>query len=76
MRGIYSKSLQSDLAILTALLEADAVLPERYRDHPLSGELRDLRDCHLRPDLLVLYRKPDAVTLELVRLASHSELGF
>ncbi len=76
MRGIYSKSLQVDLASLVSLLEEDAELPDRYRDHALSGALRDLRDCHLRPDLLVLYRKPDPATLELVRLGSHSELDF
>lgn len=35
-----------------------------------------LRDCHIRPDLVLIYRKPDEGTLELVRLGSHSELGL
>ena len=30
--------------------------------------------CHIRPDLILIYRKPDADRLELVRLGSHSEL--
>jgi hypothetical protein len=47
-----------------------------YFDHALSGEWRDFRDCHIRPDLILIYRKPDAENLELVRLGSHSELGF
>lgn len=34
------------------------------------------RDCHLRPDLVLIYRKVDADILQLVRLGSHSELGL
>ena len=36
----------------------------------------DNRDCHIRPDLILIYRKPDDATLELVRVGSHSELGL
>ena len=36
----------------------------------------DHRDCHIRPDLILIYRKPDDASLELVRLGSHSELGL
>jgi mRNA interferase YafQ len=46
------------------------------QDHPLAGEWDDFRDCHVRPDLVLIYRKPDAETLELVRLGSHSELSL
>jgi mRNA interferase YafQ len=49
-------------------------LPERCRDHSLSGKWKAYRECHLKPDLLLVYRKPDAETLQLVRLGSHSEL--
>ncbi len=41
---------------------------------PLAGEWRDNRECHLKPDLLLIYRKPDAEVLQLVRMGSHSEL--
>jgi mRNA interferase YafQ len=51
-------------------------LPTRYVDHPLAGEWKDHRDCHIRPDLILIYRKPDAESLELVRLGSHSELSL
>ena len=34
------------------------------------------RDCHVKPDLVLIYRKPDDETLQLVRLGSHSELGW
>jgi mRNA interferase YafQ len=53
----------------------DEPLPPRYFDHPL-GEWSDHRDCHNRPDLILLYRKLDDASLELVRLGSHSELGL
>jgi mRNA interferase YafQ len=58
------------------LLAADTSLPRRHFDHPLSGEWNDHRDCHIRPDLVLIYRKPDDDSLELVRLGSHSELGL
>jgi mRNA interferase YafQ len=40
-----------------ALLAADKPLPERFRDHALVGQWKDCRDCHLRPDLVLIYRK-------------------
>jgi len=58
------------------LLAAEMALPARYFDHRLSGEWSDHRDCHIKPDLVLIYRKPDDASLELVRLGSHSELGM
>jgi mRNA interferase YafQ len=34
------------------------------------------RRVGIKPDLVLIYRKPDAETLELVRIGSHSELGI
>jgi mRNA interferase YafQ len=68
--------LDAMLAEVTDMLAADTPLPPRFRDHPLGGTWHDCRDCHIRPDLVLIYRKPDADTLQLVRLGSHSELGF
>ena len=59
--------------ILVALA-TDAPLEPRYRDHELTGEWAGYRDCHVKPDLVLIYRKPDATTLRLARLGSHSEL--
>lgn len=58
------------------LLSEDAPLPRRHFDHALSGNWQDHRDCHIRPDLILIYRKPDSDSLELVRIGSHSELGL
>src|SRR5438046_5209792 len=68
--------VNSTLSEAVRLLANDDLLPRRYFDHGLSGEWKDFRDCHIRPDLILIYRKPDAESLELVRLGSHSELGF
>ena len=46
----------------------------RTENHPLTGDWDDCRECHVRPDLLLVYRKPDADVLQLVRLGSHTEL--
>ncbi|WP_250142837.1 MULTISPECIES: type II toxin-antitoxin system YafQ family toxin [Enterobacteriaceae] len=46
----------------------------RYRDHDLSGDWAGYRECYIKPDLLLIYRKSDADTLRLARLGSHSEL--
>ena len=51
-------------------------LPPRFRDHPLSGAWDDCRDCHVRPDLILIYRRVGDDVLQLVRLGSHSELGL
>jgi mRNA interferase YafQ len=48
----------------------------RNFEYPLSGEWSDHRDCHLMPNLILIYRRPDDDSLELVRLGSHSELGL
>jgi len=74
--GQLGKKLDSLLMAVVNLLAADEPLPQRNLDHPLTGDWKDHRDCHLRPDLVLIYRKPDAATLELVRLGSHSELGL
>jgi mRNA interferase YafQ len=43
-------------------------------DHPLSGDWAGYRDCHLKPDLQLIYKKTDDNVLRLARLGSHSEL--
>jgi mRNA interferase YafQ len=57
-------------------LAADEPLATRHRDHALTGEWKDHRDCHVRPDLVLIYQKPDDQTLRLVRIGSHSALDL
>ena len=74
--GVLAKKLDYRLRVVVSMLQADQPLPERFRDHALSGEWKDYRDCHVFPDLVLIYRKPDETSLELVRLGSHSELSL
>jgi mRNA interferase YafQ len=55
-------------------LASDQALLESQRDHSLNGNWVSYRECHIKPDLLLIYRKPDVKTLQLARLGSHSEL--
>jgi len=55
-------------------LAVDEPLPARWRDHQLTGNWVDHRECHLKGDLLLIYQKPTPETLILVRLGSHSDL--
>jgi len=75
-RGLYARTLVADLKAATDILRADEPLPARYADHPLAGKWRGDRDCHIKPDLVLIYRKPDDRLLQLVRLGSHSELSL
>ena len=70
------RDLDKKLMLAIESLATDAQLPESLRDHCLSGSWKDHRDCHIRPNLVLIYRKSDADTLELVRLGSHSELSL
>jgi mRNA interferase YafQ len=75
-KGQHKATLDVDLLAVVSLLAADSPLPEKLCDHSLTGEWADHRDCHIKPDLVLIYRVPDADTLQLVRLGSHSELSL
>ena len=75
-RGRFAKATDTALARIVTELAEDRPLPHRHRDHALGGQWKDHRDCHLRPNLVLIYRKPDTEHLDLVRLGSHSQLGL
>jgi mRNA interferase YafQ len=66
-------SLDTILTPVLEMLVMDTVLPERLSDHALRGEWKGFRDCHIKPDLVLIYAKSEGV-LSLARLGSHSEL--
>jgi len=41
-----------------------------------TGDWKEHRDGHIKPDLALTYRKLDTETLQLIRVGSHSELGL
>ncbi|HEY6619244.1 MAG TPA: type II toxin-antitoxin system YafQ family toxin [Steroidobacteraceae bacterium] len=70
------RDIENLLPAVLALLATDTPLPDKYVDHGLRGEWKDFRDCHVKPDLVLIYRKSGTDVLQLVRLGSHGELGF
>lgn len=74
LKGRYRATLDQDFITVLQLLAFDQPLDERYRDHALSGSWAGHRDCHIKPDLVLIYAKPDDETLRLARIGSHSEL--
>lgn len=75
-KGRHRATLDESLMSVLRALVADVPLAERYRDHALSGEWSGYRDCHIKPDLVLIYEEPDDLTLRLIRMGSHSELGL
>lgn len=65
--------LDTALIEILYLLLNDKPLPQQYKDHELIGNWKGFRECHIKPDLLLIYRKYNDY-LQLVRLGSHSEL--
>lgn len=61
------------IEVLYKLLN-DEVLHEKYRDHALTGDWSGYRECHVKPDLLLIYKQSNDNTLRLARFGSHSEL--
>lgn len=68
----YNLSLLTEVISILAKGES---LPEKYLDHPLKGNYRDCRECHITPDWLLIYRKKDdSLFLYLTRTGTHSDL--
>ena len=58
-----------------SLLAAEKKLPERNKDHSLSGYWAGHRECHITPDWLLVYRiDGDVLVLTLTRTGTHSDL--
>lgn len=75
-KGPHRGVLDTDLRSLIEALAKDLPLPERHRDHALIGDWKDYRDCHVKPDLVLVYRRIGFDRLILARLGSHSELDL
>ena len=70
-QGLDIKELEK---VLEILINGD-VVPEKYKDHPLSGTYSDCRECHITPDWLLIYRiNKNELILALTRTGTHSDL--
>jgi len=73
-KGQRRLGLDEALVSVLTLLVNDKPLKPYQRDHDLIGNWSGYRECHIKPDLLLIYRKSKDDTLQLVRLGSHSQL--
>ena len=82
--AIFQKDLKQakkrgyDLALLTEIikkLSAGKPLPDKNKDHGLSGNYSGCRECHITPDWLLIYEISDEdLSLYLTRTGTHSDL--
>lgn len=86
MRIIYTNQFKKDykrvqkqnkdvekLRVVIEKLAGKEKLDPRYKDHPLSGNWKGFRDCHVEPDWVLIYKTTEEVLI-LERTGSHSEL--
>lgn len=73
IQRIATEKVKQNLAEAIELLVNESALPPAFKDHGLTGNWEGFRDCHISPNLLLIY-KATSTTVYLTRLASHSEL--
>ena len=84
----YTKQFKKDIKLLNKqnkdlnkifkvieILANNENLPIRYKDHSLTGNYKNARECHIEPDWLLIYEKIENIlVLSLTRTGSHSDL--
>ena len=65
--------LSSEFIEVFYCLQHDLPLPEKYKDHPLTGDWQGYRDCHIKNDLVLIY-KIEGDLIKFARVNSHSEV--
>ena len=70
----HAQDMEELLTEVAMLLAEDKPLPENCRDHVLVGNWKGYRECHIKPDLLLIYQTTEPDILRFARLGSHSEL--
>jgi mRNA interferase YafQ len=73
-KKLSSRHQEEVFVVIEILINGD-VLPQKYKDHSLSGNYKGCKECHVRPDLLLIYRINEGILeLTLVEVGSHSDL--
>ncbi len=63
------------IADVIDMLSKGETLPEKYKNHPLKGELKGYYDCHVLPDLVLIYKiEKERLVLILFDIETHSNL--
>lgn len=78
----YKKSVKKldkqSLQMLTVVIDRlanDEILEPKFKDHQLKGKLEGFRECHIKPNLLLVYKKvKQELRMSVLKVGSHSEL--
>lgn len=63
------------LGLVIELLESSGNLPSEYKPHKLTGNYKGYRECHIKPDWLLIWRQNEKdKIIELVRTGTHADL--
>jgi len=72
---INNQKLKSELREILNIINVWKPIPSKYKDHKLKWDYKTIRECHIRPDFLLVYEiNNDELILLLLRLWSHSEI--
>lgn len=73
LKGRYSQDIELLVQTVITYLMQGQPLPREYKDHAVLAEWENHRECHLKPNLLLVYRVVDN-ELQLARLGSHTRI--
>ncbi len=66
---------QEKLAYIIEQLASGVKLPEQYRDHALQGDVLGYRECHISPDILLIYEiQKDVLVCQMIDIGNHAQL--
>jgi len=71
----HNNAALDELEKILDILAKGGKLPPKNFNHRLAGEFKDCFECHIRPDVLLIYKiEKSKITILLLRIGSHSEL--
>ena len=75
VKKIKNSKDKAELKLVLDILLSEQILAPKYKDHFLSGKYKDYRECHVKPDLLLIYKiVKSELVLYAVHIGSHSDL--
>lgn len=73
--GRYTVAVKNDIKLVIRYLLQGTPLPVSFSDHRLKGEYVSYRECHIKGDLLLMYRKNEGARLIVLHdIGTHSQL--
>lgn len=75
VKKIKNSKDKAELKLVLDILLSEQILAPKYKDHCLSGKYKDYRECHVKADLLLIYKiVKSELVLYAVHIGSHSDL--